>query len=125
MIFNQSIQTGVFPDAMKIAEIIYLYKGKEQDLVKNYRSISLLMTVSKVLEKIIHTRIYKFINKHNLLYESQFGFRSAHNCEQAVMELVGKLLQSKEVGEYTASIFLDLSKAFDSLNHEVLLMKLE
>ena len=62
---------------------------------------------------------------HNILYESQFGFHSKHCCEQAIVEPVGKLLQAREQGDHAAGIFLDLSKAFDTLNHEVLLLKLE
>ena len=84
LIFNQSIQDGVFSERMKTAEIIQLYKGKEQDLVINYRPILFLMTISKLLEKVFHTRIYRFLEKHQILYESQFGFHSIHSCEQAV-----------------------------------------
>ena len=74
IIFSQSINQGVFPDLMKQAEIIPLYKGQQQDMVVNYHPISLLMTISKLLEKILYTRIYKFLDKNNILYESQFGF---------------------------------------------------
>ena len=83
------------------------------------------MTLSKLLEKIIYKRIYKFLDKNNILYESQFGFQSQHSCEHAIAELVGRLLQAKEKGQYSATIFLDLSKAFNTLNHQVLLQKLE
>ena len=76
LIFNQSIVTGVFPDKMKIAEVIPLYKGKQRDLMINYRPISLLMTISKLLEKVIYSRIYKFLKKNNILFESQYGFRT-------------------------------------------------
>ena len=105
---------------MKIAEIIPLYKGKERDEVVNYRPISLLMTISKLLEKIIYIRVYSFLEDHNILY----GFRSKRSCNQAITELTGRLLQAKEVSLHSAAIFLDLSKAFDTLNHEVLLAKL-
>ena len=90
IIFNQSIATGYFPDMMKVAEIIPLYKGKEEDQVINYRPVSLLMTISKILEKIIYNRVFKFLTKHNILYDSQYGFRSKHSCEDAILELVGK-----------------------------------
>ena len=125
IIFNQSINQGVFPDLMKQAEVIPLYKGQQQDMVVNYHPISLLMTISKLLEKILYTRIYKFLDKNNILYESQFGFQSNHSWEHAIAELIGRLLQAKEQDQHSAAIFLDLLKAFDTLNHEVLLMKLE
>ena len=113
LIFNQSIANGVFPDLMKCAEIILLYKGKESDLVINYRSISLLTTTSKVLEKLVCTRVYKFLQKHKLLYNSQYRFKSHHSCEQAIMELVGHILQARNAGLHSAVLFLDLSQAFN------------
>ena len=69
--------------------------------------------------------MYKFLEKNKILYESQFGFRSRHSCEHAIAELSGRLLQAKEQGQHSAADFLDLSKAFDMLNHQVLLYKLE
>ena len=125
LIFNQSIATGIFPDKMKIAEVIPLYKGKQRDLVINYRPISLLMTISKLLEKVIYSRIYKFLEKNNILFESQYGFRSKRSCEQAILELTSHLLHAHNKNLHSIGVFLNLSKAFDTLNHEVLLKKLE
>ena len=76
IIFNQSIYQGVFPDKMKLAEIVPLYKGKEYDLVVDYRPISLLMTVSKILEKIIYHHFYSFLELNGTLFDSQYGFCS-------------------------------------------------
>ena len=125
IIFNQSIASGCFPDMMKIAEVIPLYKGKEEDNVVNYRPVSLLMTISKVLEKIIYNRLYKFLLKHNILYDSQYGFRSKHSCEDAILEMVDRLLQAWNVDNHCAGIFLDLFKVFDTLDHKLLLHKME
>ena len=104
---------------MKVAEIIPLYKGKEEDQVVNYRPVSLLMTISKILEKIIYNRI--FLTKHNILYDSQYGFRLKHSCEDAILEMVGRVLQTRNEDKHCTGIFLDLSKAFDTLDHHLLL----
>ena len=123
-IFNLSISTGVFPENMKIAEVIPLFKKGALDNMENYRPISLLITISKLLEKSIYKRLYNFINNNNIFYSKQYGFRSNHSCEQAIQDLYGQLINSKEEGLNSISIFLDLSKAFDTLPHELLLKKL-
>ena len=123
-IFNQSLQEGIFPERMKWVEVIPLYKGKCMDVIVNYRSISLLITLSKILEKIMYKRLYSFLDTNGILYASQYGFHSKHSCEQAIAELVGYILQSKNQNEHSASVFLDLLKAFDTLDHQILLSKL-
>ena len=124
-LFNLTMSVGVFPEMMKLAEVVPLYKSKERFLTSNYRPISLLITISKILEKIIYKRTYEFLDKNNQFYNSQYRFRSQHSCKNAIAELVGNILKNKENGKTTISLFLDLSKAFDSLQHETLLKKLE
>ena len=102
-----------------------LYKSKEKYLTNNYRPISLLITISKLLEKVIYKRTYSFLQASNQLYDSQYNFREGHSCENAISELVGEILKNKENNKFTVSLFLDLSKAFDSLKHSTLLDKME
>ena len=105
---------------MKIAEVIPLYKMNDRDAVINYQPISLLICVAKMLEKIMYQRVYTFLDLHGVLYQSQYGFCNKHSCSQAISELTGKILQAKEAGLHSSSIFLDLLKAFDTLDHRVL-----
>ena len=125
IIFNNSIEEGVFPVNMKKADIVPLYKSKDKQECSNYRPISLLITLSKLLEKIVYKRVYQFLEKKGQIFPSQYGFRTSHSCENAVSELLSTIIKGKEQGLYTVSLFSDLSKAFDSLEHEIMLKKLE
>ena len=125
IVFNQSIECGIFPNKMKWAEVVLLYKGKSRLEPGNYRPISLLPTISKILEKIMYKQTYKFLTENNQIYHSQYGFRVKHSCEHAIGDLISHVLKNQEQNRYTAALFLDLSKAFDTLNHDLLLKKLE
>ena len=123
-IFNKSLNEGVFPELMKLADISPLFKSKLDNEANNYRPISLLMTISKVLEKIVYQRTYGFMESTGQIYNSQYGFRSQHSCESAVAELTSEIIKGQQNGMYTLALFLDLSKAFDTLEHKVLLDKM-
>ena len=124
-IFNSLIEEGVFPRQMKMAEVIPLYKRRELDMVVNYRPISLLITRSKLLEKLVYCKVYKFLEKNKMLYNSQYSFHNKHLCEHTLMELCGKIIKAKDQGMHSTALFLDLLKAFDTINHAVLLKNLE
>ena len=124
IIFNRSLIEGVFPEAMKKADVVPLFKSKDHQESNNYRPISLLLTLSKLLEKIIYKRTYSFLESTGQIYKSQYGFRTSHSCENAICELVSEIIKGKQDGMHTLAVFLDLSKAFDSLEHDVLLKKL-
>ena len=123
-LINTSIQTGRVPTSFKIAKITPVFKNKENTSFQNYRPIALLPTFSKILEKIMYNRLSSFITKHNILYPHQYGFRKFFSTEQAILDLQNHILQNLKENYLTAGIFLDLSKAFDLINHDILLEKL-
>ena len=116
---------GVFPDKLKIARVTRIFKKRNNTLVTNYRPISVLPCFSKLLERIMYNRLYKFLVENNILYEKQFGFQNAHSTEHAILQLVNQITEAFSQGKYTLGIFLNLSKAFDKVNHNILLEKLK
>ena len=123
-VFNLPISQGIFPNTMKIAEILPLFKGKDPSIINNYRLISLLITMSKILEKIVYNRLYSFLEKNNILFESQCDLSKNRLCQNAITQLTSDLLKSNELGLTTTAVFIDLTKAFATLDHEKLLKKL-
>ena len=123
-IFNKSFLTGIVPSKLKIAKVIPLYKTKDPALFSNYRPILLLPFFSKILERLMYNRLYNFLTEHNILSMNQFGFRKNYSTFLALMDLVDSISKNIDEGNYSIGIFLDLSKAFDTINHTILLDKL-
>ena len=124
-IINCSLDTGVFPSDLKMARVIPLFKSGEKNKVTNYRPISILPYFSKFFEKVMCNRLYNYFNKFSLFNNGQFGFRKGHSTYMALMLLYSKITEAIDKGEYVVGVFLDLAKAFDTVNHSILIHKLE
>ena len=124
ILINKSMTEGVFPKELKVAKVTPIYKGKDKTEFNNYRPISLLNVISKIYEKIMHNRLYKFCDRFKILHEGQYGFRTGRSTIDALTELCGKIYKGIDNNNNILAVNLDLSKAFDLIDHNILLQKL-
>ena len=121
---NLSVNSGIFPDKLKIAKVLPLFKsGDKFDLV-NFRPVSVLVAFSKIFEKIMYNRLVEYLNENKIITDSQYGFLKNKSTESAITTFTNHILKAYDKREYTIGVFLDLSKAFDTVDHNILLRKL-
>jgi hypothetical protein len=122
---NSSLQMGIFPDLLKIAKVCPVFKDGDPRLFTNYRPISILPSFSKIFEKIISDRLIAYLEKNRILSTNQFGFRKNHSTYMAIADMYDKISSAIDENKYSIGIFIDLSKAFDTIDHSILIKKLE
>ena len=124
-VFNLSLDQGVFPEAFKLSRTVPIFKAGDPSDMNNYRPISCLPTMSKVLEKYVSNKLRSFLAINNLLYEFQFGFQAKTSTIHPIMHIIDFISKGFNNNEYSVAVFLDLKKAFDVVDHDILLKKLE
>ena len=124
-ILNQSLSTGIFPDKLKVAEVIPLFKKGDNTIFYNYRPISILPAISKVFERVIFDQLPEYFHTRELYYSSQYGFRKKHSTELATLEIIDIIIQEMDKHLTPINIYIDLSKAFDTIDHNIFMDKLK
>ena len=124
-IFNIFFASGVFPSTLKAAKVIPVHKKDSKLDFSNYCPISLLSNIEKTLEKLMYNRMYKFFSDNNLIYSLQFDFRQKYSIVYALINLTKNIRKNLDKGNIGFSIFVDLHKALDTVEHDILLSKLE
>ena len=123
-LINLLLNQGKFPAILKIAKVIPIHKRGDKSECDNYRPISLISNISKLIEKTVHERLYSFLEKEQLLFEGQFGFRNNRSTTHALIDITERIRNACDKGLYACGAFLDFKKALDTVNHDVLLGKL-
>ena len=123
-LFNLSFTTGVFPFVLKTAKVVPVFKKDSKLDYSNYRPISLLSNIEKILEKLIYKRLYTFLDNKNIIYDLQFGFRQQYSTSYVLINITENIRKALDDGNIGGRAFVDLQKAFDTVDHQILLAKL-
>ena len=123
-IFNKSIELGAFPSKLKMAKVIPIFKSDDETDPNNYRPISLLSCFNRIFEKLVFKRLKSFIDERKIISSSQYGFRQGHSTEHAILDIVNAIQSNMDAGKFSCGVFVDLKKAFDTVDHGILLKKL-
>ena len=122
---NFSFQQVIFPEALKTARVTPIFKKEDPLLPSNYRPISALSVFSKLYGKCMYSRLYAFLTKYKLLFKMQFGFTNNHSTSHALISLIDLIKKYLDNDHFVCGVFIDLQKAFDTVYHEILLVKLD
>ena len=122
---NKSLEYGIYPTKLKLAKVIPIYKNDDPSDPSNYRPISLLSVFNRIFEKIMYYRLKSFLEKKNIFNDSQYGFREKRSTEHAMLDIINQIENNMDNKMYSCGIFIDLKKAFDTVDHLILLQKLD
>ena len=124
LLSKNCLTTGIFPIKFKIAKVVPGFKMGDKDLLNNYRPISMLPSISKIFETVIYNQLYEYLQEHRVITNSQYGFRKKHSTEYTAIELVDRVIKKLDRNKVPFNIYIDLSKTFDMIDHNMLLFKL-
>ena len=124
-LYNCCMREGVYPDSFKVARVVPVFKAEDPTEFSNYRPVSVLPVLSQIFEKVIRSRLASFFDKNKVILAGQYGFRSGHSTAMAVLDMVEKVKDAWEQGNVAIGVLIDLKKAFDTVDHSILLAKLE